>query len=105
MFLAHLSGDHGHHGVLAHLLRGPVFLKALPVQIFFGRDLGIWEGLGGLSRGVDILQLRDAVPLGTKVGAVPLCRQCPGLDTGRVRNPRARELGHAFLAPPGGHGV
>ena len=72
MFLAHLSGDRGHHGVLAHLPQGPVFLKALPVQIFFGRDLGIWEGLGGLSRGVDILQLRDAVPwTGHRTGAKP----------------------------------
>lgn len=74
MFLAYLSGDHSHHGVLAHLPRGPVFLKALPVQIFLGRVLGIWEGLDGLSRGIAILQLRDAVPVGTKVGAVPLCR-------------------------------
>ena len=74
MFLAYLSGDHGHHGVLAHLPRGPVFLKALPVQIFLGRVLGIWEGLDGLSRGIAILQLRDAVSVGTKVGAVPLCR-------------------------------
>ena len=74
MFLAYLSGDHGHHGVLAHLPRGPVFLKALPVQIFLGRVLGIWEGLDGRSRGIAILQLRDAVPVGTKVGAVPLCR-------------------------------
>ena len=74
MFLAYLSGDHGHHGVLAHLPRGPVFLKALPVQIFLGRVLSIWEGLDGLSRGIAILQLRDAVSVGTKVGAVPLCR-------------------------------
>lgn len=74
MFLVYLSGDHGHHGVLAHLPRGPVFLKALPVQSFWGEFSDIWEGLDGLSRGVDILQLRDAVPLGPKVGAVPLCR-------------------------------
>ena len=63
MFLAYLSGDHGHHGVLAHLPRGPLFLKALPVQIFLGRVLGIWEGLDGLSSGIAILKLRNAVPL------------------------------------------